>query len=122
MYQVRFYKDKNGKSSVEDYILELASKKDKDSRIKLNKIRDYIKVLSEYGTRSGEPYVKHLCDDIWELRPLRDRLLFAAWDGEKFILLHHFMKQTQKTPQREIEKALKNWNDLLERSKLYERK
>ena len=47
MYQVRFYKDKNGKSSVEDYILELASKKDKDSRIKLNKIRDYIEAITD---------------------------------------------------------------------------
>lgn len=121
MYQVRFYKDKNGKSPVEDYVLELTSRRDKDSRIKLNKIRDYIKVLSVYGTRSGEPYVKHLDGDIWELRPLRDRILFAAWDGEKFILLHHFMKQTQKTPQREIEKAKNNWKDLLERSKIYER-
>ena len=86
-----------------------------------NKIRDYIKVLSEYGTRCGEPYIKHLYSDIWELRPLRDRILFTAWDGERFILLHHFMKQTQKTPQREIEKAMKNWKDLLERSKNHER-
>ena len=121
MYQVRFYKDKNGNAPVEEYILELASKKDKNSRIKLNKIRDYIKVLSEYGTRCGEPYIKHLYSDIWELRPLRDRILFAAWDGERFILLHHFMKQTQKTPQREIEKAMKNWKDLLERSKNHEK-
>jgi phage-related protein len=120
LYQVRFYRDKNGKSSVEEYVLELASRRDKDSRIKLNKIRDYIKVLSEYGTRCGEPYVKHLEDNIWELRPLRDRILFAAWDGEKFILLHHFMKQTQKTPQREIEQAKRHFKDLLERSKNHE--
>lgn len=121
MYQIRFYKDKNGKSSVEEYILELASRKDKESRIKFNKIRDYIKVLSEYGTRIGAPYVKHLDDEIWELRPIRDRILFAAWDGEKFVLLHHFMKQTQKTPQREIVQAKKNLKDLLERSDVDER-
>ena len=116
MYQVRFYKDKNGNAPVEEYILELASKKDKNSRIKLNKIRDYIKVLSEYGTRCGEPYIKHLYSDIWELRPLRDRILFAAWDGERFILLHHFMKQTQKTPRREIEQAKRELKDFKQRS------
>lgn len=95
-------------------------KKDKDSRIKLNKIRDYIKVLSEYGTRAGEPYVKHLDGDIWELRPLRDRILFVAWMNGSFVLLHHFMKKTQKTPAREIEKAKREYADMLERSTKYE--
>ena len=27
----------------------------------------------------GEPFIKHLEGEIWELRPLRDRILFAAW-------------------------------------------
>lgn len=116
MYTIYFYKDKNGNSSVEEYILHLASRKDKDSRIKLNKIRDYLKILSEYGTRAGEPYVKHLEGEIWELRPLRDRILFAAWTGESFVLLHCFMKQTQKTPKREIEQAKRNLYDYEERS------
>ena len=117
MYEIYFYKDKNGKEPVKDYIQELASNKDKNSRIKLTKIRDYLKVLSEYGTRAGVPYVKHLDGDIWELRPLRDRILFAAWDGKSFILLHQFMKQTQKTPSREIEAAKRNLASYRERSK-----
>ncbi len=116
MYQIYFYKDKNGKEPVKDYIQELAAHKDKDSGIKLTKIRDYLKMLSEYGTRAGVPYVKHLDKDIWELRPLRDRILFAAWDGESFILLHQFMKQTQKTPPREIEIAKRNLASYRERS------
>ncbi len=74
-------------------------------------------MLSEYGTRAGVPYVKHLDGDIWELRPLRDRILFAAWDGKSFILLHQFMKQTQKTPSREIEAAKRNLASYRERSK-----
>ncbi len=117
MYEIHFYKDKSGKEPVKEYIAELANKNDKDSRIKLNKIRDYVKALSEYGTRLGEPYIKHLDGDIWELRPLRDRILFAAWNGSGFVLLHVFMKQTQKTPRREIERAKKNLTDYQERSK-----
>lgn len=111
MYEIYFYRDKNGKEPVKEYIAELAGRKDKDSRIKLNKIMDYIMVLGEYGTRAGEPYIKHLDGDIWELRPLRDRILFAAWDGNGFVLLHVFMKQTQKTPQREIERAKRILSD-----------
>ena len=117
MYKIYFYKDRNGKELVKDYIQELASHKDKDNRIKLTKIRDYLKMLSEYGTRVGVPYVKHLDGDIWELRLLRDRILFAAWDKESFILFRQFMKQTQKTPPREIETAKRNLASYRERSK-----
>lgn len=108
MYEIYFYKDKNGKEPVKEYISELAGKKDKDSRIKLAKITDYVRTLSEYGTQAGEPYIKHLEGDIWELRPLRDRILFAARSENSFVLLHIFMKQTQKTPRREIERAKRN--------------
>lgn len=111
MYEIHFYRDKSGKEPVKEYIAGLAAKKDKDSRIKLNKIMDYIKALSEYGTRAGELYIKHIDGDIWELRPLKDRILFAAWNGRGFVLLHVFMKQTQKTPQKEIERAKRNLND-----------
>lgn len=115
MYEIHFYRDKSGQQPVKEYIAELGKKKDKDSRIKLNKIRYYIKALSEYGTQIGEPYIKHLDGDIWELRPLRDRILFVAWSGSSFVLLHHFMKKTQKTPSREIEKARRELADLKER-------
>lgn len=43
--------------------------------------------------------------------------IFFYWKDNKFILLHHFVKKTQKTPQREIEQAAKNLKDFLERSK-----
>lgn len=52
MHKVHFYKDRNGNEPVAEYIAELAKKKDKDSRIKLNKIRDYIKALGCYGTQA----------------------------------------------------------------------
>lgn len=116
MYKVEFYKNKDGKEPVKEYIIELSRKKDKNSRINLNKIRDYIKTLSEYGTRAGEPYVKHLDGDIWELRPLRNRILFFGYDGNRFILLSCFIKKTQKAPRREIDKAQRLMNDYLERS------
>jgi len=120
LHSIYFYKDKSGKEPVKDYLEELATKNDKDSRIKLNKIRDYIKTLSEYGTQAGEPYVKHLDGDIWELRPLRDRILFVSWVNGSYILLHQFMKKTQKTPAREIEKAKRELADLIERGVKYE--
>jgi phage-related protein len=117
MFKVFYYKDKNEKSPIEEYLQALAAKSDKDSRIKLNKIYDYIKYLSEAGPLAKEPYAKHLDGGIWELRPIRDRILYSAWDGKSFILLHHFQKDTQKTPPREIRQAKRNLADYRERSK-----
>ncbi|MBO7393636.1 MAG: type II toxin-antitoxin system RelE/ParE family toxin [Abditibacteriota bacterium] len=52
-----------------------------------------------------------------ELRPIKNRILFAAWYENAFILLHCFTKKSQKTPPREIEKALRELADIHERSK-----
>lgn len=116
MYKVFFYRDSNGKEPVGEYIDSLASKKDKDSRIKLTKIREYIKILEIKGKSAGLPYVKPIRGEIWELRPLRDRILFAAVLGKDIVLLHHFRKETNKTPLREIEQAERNLKDLKNRS------
>jgi len=115
LYDIRFFRDKRGKRPVLEYLRRLAKNKDKDSRIKLGKLNDYMQQLSKGGTSIGEPYIKHLDGEIWELRPLRDRVLFAAWDGKKFVLLHHFMKETRKTPLREIKQAKRNLADLRKR-------
>lgn len=120
MHKIYFYKDRNGKEPVLDYMRELATRSDKDSRINFDKLNDYIEMLSEYGTLAGEPYVKHLDGEIWELRPLRDRVLFVAWIDGGYVLLHQFMKKTQKTPTREIAKAKREYADLIERKVKYE--
>ena len=117
MYKIIFYEDKNGESEVYEYIKNLRSKKNnKESRTKLNKITAYINQLSKHGLSLGEPYIKHLDKDIWELRPLRDRILFAYWDNNKFILLSQFIKKTKKTPKKEIEKAKRLLKDCKNRS------
>ena len=60
--------------------------------------------------------------EIWELRPIRNRILFFAYDGSQFILLSHYIKKTQKTPIGEIEKAKSLMNDYIERNFKNEKK
>lgn len=117
MFEINFYKDKDGSEPVKEYIDALAAKNDKNSRVKLNKILDYMKILASYGTRAGVPYMKHIDGDIWELRPLRDRIFFFGWQSDRFILLHCFTKKSQKTPQREIDQAKRYMKDFIERSR-----
>ncbi len=75
-----------------------------------------MEILETYGTEIGEPYVKHIQSEgqIYELRPLRDRFFFVYKQENRYIILNHFTKKTQKTPKRQIEKALKlikNFNE-----------
>ena len=115
MFNIEIYEDKNGKSDVYEYIQRLNKSKSKENRQKLKKINMYIDLLSEYGLTLTEPYIKKLDKEIWELRPLRDRILFASWCNNKFVLLSVFMKQTQKTPRSEIEKAKRLLKDYKKR-------
>ena len=122
MYDVEIYETENGKSEVKEYIKELQKKTSKDKKIKFQKIIAYIRMLQEQGLSLGEPYIKHLDEQIWELRPLRNRILFASCIDNKFILLTIFIKKTQKTPQKEIEKAKRYLEDYIKRSEFYEQK
>ncbi|MBQ8475470.1 type II toxin-antitoxin system RelE/ParE family toxin [bacterium] len=119
-YQIEFWQDENGYSDTQEYIIELKEKasKSKDARIKLNKIVEYIELLSAYGVEIGQPYVKHIKENnvqLYELRPLRDRFFFFFKKENRYIILNHFIKKTQKTPKKEIEKAIKLIKDFNER-------
>lgn len=116
MYEIVFYKNNKGKSEVFEYIKELKRKNNKINKQKAKKIDLYMRLLQEYGLALKEPYIKKLDKEIWELRPLRDRILFASWCNNKFIILSVFMKQTQKTPKKEIEKAKRLLEDYKKRS------
>ena len=115
MYEVHFYRDKNGDQPALSYLKSLVEKKGKDSRIRARKMQDYINVLQQYGTYIGEPVVKHIEGNIWELRPSRDRVLFVAYHNNGYILLHAFEKHTAKTPEQEKKRAREEYKDLIER-------
>jgi len=123
MFEVEFYYDKNDVSDIMNLIDELKEKveSDKNARINYKKILTYIKVLSIEGTRAGEPYVKKLEGNLWELRPLKNRIIFFYWKDNKFVLLHHFMKKTQKTPKRELDVAKSKLKDYKGRNDTHEK-
>jgi phage-related protein len=119
MFDVLFYRDKDGNEPIKEYIQELAQKglTSKNERIQATKIISFMKRLEAHGTRVGFPTVRHIEDDIWELRPLDHRIFFFYWKDNNFVMLHHFIKTTKKTPPLEIEQAKRNLAEHLERSK-----
>ena len=118
MYDVIFYSDAAGNVPIAEYIKELRQKSltSKDARVNLNKIVAYIDLLCEHGTWIGEPVVKHLDGEIWELRPLNNRILFAKYKSNIFVLLHRFVKKTDKTPPKDIDQAKRLLSDYIERN------
>lgn len=118
MFEIEFYFDRQEKSEILDFLDDLKSKSktSKTDRINREKILAYLGALQRYGTRIGKPYVRHIEDEVWELRPISNRIFFFYWKDNKFVLLHHFMKKTRKTPLKEIAKAKNNLKDFLERN------
>ena len=64
----------------------------------------------------GMPVTRHLSGEIWKLRPYRNRVLYAHYKEDTFVILHHFVKKTQKIPKKELKKAIKNLKDFKERN------
>ena len=117
MYKIEFYEKSDGTSDLWDFLEKLRQKAqtNKDARIQLKQIRLHIQLLQENGTRLPNSITKHLIEDIWELRPGNNRVLYFYHKEDTFVLLHHFRKKTQKTPMSELEKAKRVRNDYIAR-------
>lgn len=111
MFEIEVYQKKSGKSPLEDYISSL-SKQSRDAEIA--RIFYYIDLLKEYGLaiNNVHPQAARLIrDDIYELRPGKNRVFFFTFEGNNIILLHAYRKESQKAPEHEIEKAISDMND-----------
>ena len=74
-------------------------------------------LLESFGPNQvGLPHVRPLGDKLWEMRlHARDgigRAIYTAVPGRRLIVLHAFVKKTQKTPRRSVELALKRLKEI----------
>jgi len=68
-------------------------------------------MLENFGPNNvKEPYCKPLGNKLWEIRmkgrPGIARAIYVTTEGKKIIVLHAFVKKTQKTPKKAINTAL----------------
>ena len=119
-YSVVFYEDVNGRSELYDEIIEMTrqSENNKNIRIQIKQINFYINLLEKNGTKLSQNIIKHIYDEIWELRPGNNRILYFFFGNNTFVLLHMFRKKSQKTPKNEIEKAKAECEDYKNRNKV----
>lgn len=96
MHNVILYEDSGGVSPVAVYLAELDASGTKDARIRRTKIRAYVKILRERGLPLPENICKHMVDKIYELRPVGNRVFFAAWVDDTFVLLHCYKNKDRR--------------------------
>jgi len=96
-WQVEFYTDKNGKKPVIEWLKTL------DVKIKAKIFRN-LTLLEKFGLDVKEPFVKPLENKLYEVRAKDSkgiyRVIYFAHTGKRFMLLHGFVKKTQKTPRK----------------------
>lgn len=110
-YRVYYYiESQKKKIPVKEYIMKLAQK----DKVKIFR---YINFLQEQKGHLGEPYTRHIIDKIRELRidfgKNRHRIFYFTFIDKRIILLHAFLKKTQKTPIKEKNKAKYNYQDFI---------
>ena len=97
MLKVAFYRNANGREPVRDWLRSL----DQDAK---KTIGEDIKTV-QFGWPLGMPLVRSLGDGLWEVRSSLSgsiaRVLFTT-QANKIVLLHGFIKKTQKIPSKEL--------------------
>jgi phage-related protein len=104
-----FFRSQNGVQPVRDWILALLPEDRKRVGIDIQRV--------EFGWPLGMPYCRSMGQGLWEVRSdltggRIGRVLFCIWEGQ-MVLLHGFVKKTQKTPQADLELALKRRKELI---------
>jgi phage-related protein len=98
--EVVFYRTDSGSEPVRDWLRDLVKS---DKRV----IGGDIKTV-QYGWPLGMPVVRKLEQGLWEIRSRLDkriaRILFTV-RGDTMILLHGFVKQSQKTAKVDLDLA-----------------
>ena len=113
MCQVLLYRDEEGSMPVANWLRQLP---DRDRA----RVGHTIDLLKSLGVLLQPPHCKHLKDKIWELRTsvarVEYRILYVRIEKDVFILLHSFIKRTDKTPEREIIVAEQRLADFMRRT------
>tara|TARA_B110000858_G_scaffold193768_1_gene246945 strand:+ start:46643 stop:46960 length:318 start_codon:yes stop_codon:yes gene_type:complete len=73
-------------------------------------------IIEKFGPTVGKPYTAPMGKGLFEIRAKGKegigRSLFCTVKGKEIVILNSFIKKTQKTPQKEINKARKRMLEL----------
>ena len=101
-WQINYYLSPSGDNPVKEFLDERPHAKAKAFRI--------FQHIKEYGLTTAIPHIKKLTGTpLWEIRILGEdsiRIFYVTKMEKQILLLHAFVKKTNKTPLKEIDIAL----------------
>lgn len=72
--------------------------------------------MVEYGPNLGMPHTEALGGGLFEIRAKGregiGRAFYCALKGQRLVILHEFVKKSQKTPKRELRLARKRMKEI----------
>ncbi len=75
----------------------------------LSRYLHYVEIMEKHGIDLRAPHSEPLGDGLFELRPKASegigRVFYCTEKGGLIIILHSFVKKTQKTPKKELDIA-----------------
>lgn len=105
---VRFYRSDTGREPVREWLRELEEADRRAIGLDLMRV--------QFGWPIGMPLVRSLKDDLWEVRSSlpsrRIARLVLCFHEETLIVLHGFIKKTQKTPADDLALAKRRMNEV----------
>lgn len=115
-WSIELYATENGEEPVMQFLDSLPGKHRAKAIWELD-------LLEEHGLSLKMPYVKNIQGEkykgLMELRVQQgndiSRIFYFLPIGNKFVLLHGFVKKAQKTPRKELETALRYKEDYVRR-------
>lgn len=73
-------------------------------------------LMQEEGPDLGMPFTKPMGNGLFEIRPKAHegiaRAFFCAIQNKEIVILHGFVKKTDKTPKKELETARKRLREI----------
>ena len=100
--EIKFYEDQTGRVPVKEFLDGL------DIKMRQKMLRS-IQALQDMGISLRMPLSESLEDGIFELRAKSgtniSRVMYFFIIGNRAVLTHGFIKKTQKTPRRELQRA-----------------
>ena len=82
----------------------------------LSKLIHIFEIIEEHGPNICKPYTDSFGEGLFEVRAKAEegigQSLFCYAQGKEIVILHSFIKKTQKTPKKELDLALKRKKEI----------
>ena len=110
-FRINYWRKESGKAPVEQYIDAIANLEERAELLSL------LQGVQEFGTDAVGVEFRQIDGKLWELkvrlRGNQHRIFYVVLKGSEMMLLHAYLKKTQKAPLKEVRLAQQRMKSVL---------